>query len=579
MSDYCLNNEEKKRLFLEAQEKLKEKTPKYSDTHFSSLKEALKSISEEDKNIFLLKMFYEYYVFDKNIVGTNDNHTDSISVLIPCYKQYQYIQEAIDSVLAETMLPKEIIVFLMDEESYKLKEKLESLSPLVKCYIKEIMNVSKARNELVKVCNCDWLIFLDADDTIENNFIETMYNSEGDVVCCCHDEFSSIYYGYISAFEKLSIPWRLTENPTALFNKKIFKEFKFDEKILFYEDSSFLIEVNDSKKYSFTWTEKTIWHHRVYGNYSLSSFNRNKKNISKSKEVENYICKKHNLENRLNKILPKDVKEDIKNKYSNFIKDCIFIKRDIEERETFSFIFNKKCNKHCEYCFEQNSKESKNDEELFYNFDYMLTKIEQKYKSIDIKILGGEPTMFSERLSKKIIDRTKQYNNIEMFTNGYNKNHILFKYPTIYKNIHIADWKQGFNETELFYDRCFNIVFEHGDEEYLRQFVKNKKNFYIINPCIGYSKECVKEDIIKIIEIIKPYSNFKFYGNFNLNKDDLLSRIYCKKERKHYIEIDCNRMELALCCEMHNNKISFKDFINDNYDKEKILSCNNCYYY
>ena len=64
------------------------------------------------------------------------------------------------------------------------------------------------------------------------------------------------------------------------------------------------------------------------------------------------------------------MKEDIKNKYSNFIKDYIFIKRDIEERETFSFIFNKKCNKHCEYCFEQNSKESKNDEELFYNFDY-----------------------------------------------------------------------------------------------------------------------------------------------------------------------------------------------------------------
>ena len=86
-------------------------------------------------------------------------------------------------------------------------------------------------------------------------------------------------------------------------------------------------------------------------------------------------------------------------------------------------------------------------------------------------------------------------------------------------------------------------------------------------------------DIIKIIEIIKPYSNFKFYGNFNLNKDDLLSRIYCKKEKKHYIEIDCNTMELALCCKMHNNKISFKDFINDNYDKEKILSCNNCYYY
>ena len=209
----------------------------------------------------------------------------------------------------------------------------------------------------------------------------------------------------------------------------------------------------------------------------------------------------------------------------------------------------------------------------------MLTKIEQKYKSINIKILGGEPTMFSENLSTKIKNRIKKYDNIEMFTNGYNKNNILFKDETIYKNIHITDWKQGFNETEFFYDRCFNIVFEHGDEEYLRQFVKNKKNFYIINPCIGYAKECVKEDIIKIIEIIKPYSNFKLCGNFILNKDDLLSRVYCKKEKKHYIEIDCNTMELALCCQMHNNKISFKDFINDNYDKEKILSCNNCYCY
>ena len=47
MSDYCLNNEEKKRLFFEAQEKLKAKTPKYSDTHFSSLKEVLMLIDEK----------------------------------------------------------------------------------------------------------------------------------------------------------------------------------------------------------------------------------------------------------------------------------------------------------------------------------------------------------------------------------------------------------------------------------------------------------------------------------------------------------------------------------------------------
>ena len=221
----------------------------------------------------------QYLVNSRSLTGEKTKkHTKDISVLIPCYNKSNTIENSINSVLAQTMLPKEIIAFLMDEESYKLKEKLESLSPLVKCYIKERMNVSKARNELVKVCNCDWLIFLDADDMLNENFIETLYNEDGAIsvpsVKVIKDNVI-VEHPFVAELQKNTHPTNcFHQNLTALICKELFNEYKLNEEFCNGgEDLDFYIRVVKDKKWKITYSLKTWYYYNKDSNHQLTKSN------------------------------------------------------------------------------------------------------------------------------------------------------------------------------------------------------------------------------------------------------------------------------------------------------------------
>ena len=92
-----------------------------------------------------------------------------ISVLIPCYEQAQYLQDAIESVLKQTIKPHEIIV-ISDGSP-------DNTSEIVKQYpVKYIEQVNKglpsARNTGIMNATGDWILPLDADDMMTENCIE-----------------------------------------------------------------------------------------------------------------------------------------------------------------------------------------------------------------------------------------------------------------------------------------------------------------------------------------------------------------------------------------------------------------------
>ena len=92
-----------------------------------------------------------------------------ISCIIPTFNRNKYLLEAIDSVLAQTVLPDEIIIINNGKEKLELPEKIISK---VKVYnIVCGAGASQARNFGASVASGDYLAFLDDDDLWNSEYL------------------------------------------------------------------------------------------------------------------------------------------------------------------------------------------------------------------------------------------------------------------------------------------------------------------------------------------------------------------------------------------------------------------------
>lgn len=103
-----------------------------------------------------------------------------VTVIIPCYGQSEYLLEAVESCKTQTIQPKEIIAILMDEESYNLRSKLGEAT----CVAKPRLNVPTARNIGFSLAKTKFVVPLDADDKLPENYVEALLNhsDKADVV-------------------------------------------------------------------------------------------------------------------------------------------------------------------------------------------------------------------------------------------------------------------------------------------------------------------------------------------------------------------------------------------------------------
>jgi glycosyltransferase involved in cell wall biosynthesis len=94
-----------------------------------------------------------------------------ISVIIPCYNQAEYLPDCIESVLGQTVQPKEIIV--IDDGSTDNTQDVAHKYP-----VKLIRQVNKglpsARNTGIMNSTGDYILPLDADDMLLDTCIEKM---------------------------------------------------------------------------------------------------------------------------------------------------------------------------------------------------------------------------------------------------------------------------------------------------------------------------------------------------------------------------------------------------------------------
>ena len=88
---------------------------------------------------------------------------EEISVIIPTYNRCDLLKRAINSVIKQTVTPKEIIVVDngSTDQTYQM---VSSLFPEINYFIEKKRGVSAARNKGILESKSKWIAFLDSDD-------------------------------------------------------------------------------------------------------------------------------------------------------------------------------------------------------------------------------------------------------------------------------------------------------------------------------------------------------------------------------------------------------------------------------
>lgn len=233
-----------------------------------------------------------------------------ISVIITCFNDGVYLEEAIASVQNSTFTDWEIIIVddcSTDPATKILIDKLanESFS-VVKC--SKNGGVGNARNLGIEKARGTYILTLDADDRILKNYLEKAYsvlekNKNADVVYCNVKRFGDT--DTIRIAPDFSFPTLLAGNyisSCSMFRKSSWQKCKgYDTKMPNYEDWELWISIAEQGK-QFIHINEVLFEYRARAGSKVSKT----KAPAHRAEVVKYVCNKHkeSYQQHLTEIIP-----------------------------------------------------------------------------------------------------------------------------------------------------------------------------------------------------------------------------------------------------------------------------------
>ena len=166
--------------------------------------------------------------------------SNKVSIIIPIYNAEQYLKKCIDSVLMQTYENIEIILINdgSNDHSEQICNTYLQKYKNIQYFYQQNKGVSIARNNGIRNASGDFIYFLDADDTIDNDFVkssvEVANKNNSDIVIVAlnaiqHKEIVNSDYTWLSTW--------------AMFLRKSFldkyKDIYFPEDIKIGEDAIF----------------------------------------------------------------------------------------------------------------------------------------------------------------------------------------------------------------------------------------------------------------------------------------------------------------------------------------------------
>ena len=242
-----------------------------------------------------------------------------ISVIVPCYNQAQYLDECLQSVLDQTYTDWECIIVNdgSPDNTEEIAKKWTEKDTRFKYLYKENGGVSAARNFGIKNTNGKWILPLDADDKIGNQYLELAEKefNKYDLIYCKAEFFGTINETWnISSYDFDKMKYANQIFCSAFYKKQDWETVNGYDELLVdgYEDWDFWLSIlhENSKVLRLNYTG---FFYRRKDTSRDVSINNNKALFLKT---YNYIYKKH-----LEKYLHYD---------PNSIKNYAYIKNQIE---------------------------------------------------------------------------------------------------------------------------------------------------------------------------------------------------------------------------------------------------------
>lgn len=230
-----------------------------------------------------------------------------ISIIVPCYNTKLYIKQCLQSLIEQTLKDIEIICIdgSSDDGSFEILKQFEESDSRVKVYYKKNEGVSMSRNYGMSKARGKYLMFVDADDWIDENTCEITYQKAEE------QQADLVIWSYVREFKDNSLTKDIfiedekifendqirqlhrrffgliedelaqVENADALcpvWGKLYRRDIIKENKILFtdireigtYEDGMFNLEVFEHL-HKVVYMQRHLYHYRKYNENSITS--------------------------------------------------------------------------------------------------------------------------------------------------------------------------------------------------------------------------------------------------------------------------------------------------------------------
>ena len=125
-----------------------------------------------------------------------------VTVIVPVYNSEKYISKCLDSILEQTCQDFEILVVndgSKDDSLKILEQYVEKYPSKINLINQENQGVAQTRNESIKRANGKYVMFIDNDDYLDKDYIETFLNEAE------RGDYDIVLGGYRRVTEKLEI--------------------------------------------------------------------------------------------------------------------------------------------------------------------------------------------------------------------------------------------------------------------------------------------------------------------------------------------------------------------------------------
>lgn len=201
-----------------------------------------------------------------------------VSVIIPVYNVEEYLCQCLDSVLRQTMEDLEIIL-LNDgstDNSAEICKEYEEKDYRIKYFSHENKGLGETRNRGIDLAIGEYLFFVDSDDYLSCDYIETLYNSavasgadivQGESKMFFEDGRKDILESDLSKIENIIVDPEMSEDFfKTLFFTHIYKHYAWNKLYRTSFVKAHQIRFGDNKRIfaEDTWFQLQAFHYKPF---------------------------------------------------------------------------------------------------------------------------------------------------------------------------------------------------------------------------------------------------------------------------------------------------------------------------